>query len=67
MELTGVTAAATMFVGDSTHDMRSGRAAHVFTAAALWGPYSRAQLEPTEPDLWLDEPGDLLPALGFRA
>ena len=45
--------------------MRSGRAADVFTAAALWGPYSRAHLEPTEPDLWLEEPGDLLPALAL--
>ena len=59
-----VAPAVAMFVGDSTHDMRSGRAAKVVTAAALWGPYSRAQLEPTDPDLWLDEPGDLLPALG---
>ena len=46
--------------------MKSGRAAGVATAAALWGPYSRAQLEPTEPDLWLEEPADLLPALGSR-
>ena len=61
----GVEPAAAMFVGDSTHDMRSGRAAEVITAAALWGPYSRAQLEPTEPDVWLEEPGDLLPALGL--
>ena len=66
LEQTGVTAPATLFVGDSTHDMRSGRAAGVVTAAALWGPYSRVQLEPTDPDLWLDEPGDLLPALGSR-
>jgi pyrophosphatase PpaX len=65
LEQTCVTASAAMFVGDSTHDMRSGRAADVFTAAALWGPYSRAQLEPTEPDLWLEEPDDLLPALGL--
>jgi pyrophosphatase PpaX len=61
----GITAAGTMFVGDSTHDMRSGRAAEVTTAAALWGPYSRVQLEPTEPDVWLETPGDLLPVLGI--
>ncbi len=66
LEGLGVRAEDTIFVGDSTHDMRSGRAAGVATAAALWGPYTRAQLEPTEPDLWLDEPGDLLAALeGF--
>ena len=28
-------------------------------------PDGRGQLEPTEPDLWLEEPGDLLPALGL--
>ena len=59
----GIYADEAMFVGDSTHDMRSGRAAGVTTAAALWGPYSRDQLEPTMPDLWLDEPGELLEVL----
>lgn len=65
LELLGRPAGDAVFVGDSTHDMRSGRAAGVSTAAALWGPYSRAQLEPTAPDLWLDAPTDLLPALGI--
>jgi len=65
LEQTGVTARGAMFVGDSTHDMRCGRAAGVLTAAALWGPYTRAQLEPTEPDMWLEKPGDLLAVLGI--
>ena len=65
LELMGVGAREAVFVGDSTHDMRSGRAAGVTTAAALWGPYTRAQLEPTAPDLWLERPGDLIPALGI--
>jgi pyrophosphatase PpaX len=65
LEVMGVAAREALFVGDSTHDMRSGRAAGVTTAAALWGPYSRAQLEPTAPDLWLDLPTDLIPALGI--
>jgi len=60
----GIPGGSAMFVGDSTHDMRSGRAAGVVTAAALWGPYTRTQLEPTEPDVWLEEPGDLLTVLG---
>jgi pyrophosphatase PpaX len=55
-----------LLVGDSTHDMRSGRAAGVTTAAALWGPYSREQLEPTEPDVWLRAPQDLLELLGVE-
>jgi pyrophosphatase PpaX len=59
----GVPAGDALFVGDSTHDMKSGRAAGVATAAALWGPYSRAQLEPTGPDYWLAEPGELLEVL----
>jgi pyrophosphatase PpaX len=67
LERLGVSACQAMYVGDSTHDMRSGRAAGVATAAALWGPYTRTQLEPTAPDLWLAEPGDLLPALGIEA
>lgn len=44
-----------LFVGDSTHDMRAGRAAGVRTAAALWGPSAREQLAPTAPDHWLTD------------
>lgn len=56
----------TVFVGDSTHDMRSGKAAGVRTAAALWGPYTREQLEPTRPDVWLERPTDLLSLLDLE-
>lgn len=48
-----------LFVGDSVHDMRSGRAAGVRTAAALWGPYDRETLAPARPDHWLRDVGDL--------
>jgi pyrophosphatase PpaX len=51
----------TLFVGDSPHDMKSGRAAGVITVAALWGPFMRAQLEETEPDHWLEAIRDLPP------
>ncbi|HUF65362.1 MAG TPA: HAD-IA family hydrolase [Gemmatimonadaceae bacterium] len=51
-----------MFVGDSPHDMNAGRAAGVTTIAALWGPFTRDDLAPTEPDHWLDRIADL-PAL----
>ena len=37
----GVPAERSIFLGDSPHDMHSGRAAGVRTAAALWGPFSR--------------------------
>lgn len=42
-----------LFVGDSVHDMRSGRAAGVSTAAAVWGPYEAPGLESVEADYWL--------------
>jgi pyrophosphatase PpaX len=45
--------AEALFVGDSTHDMHAGNAAGVATAAALWGPFSRAQLETAHPRYWL--------------
>lgn len=51
--------AEAVYVGDSVHDMESGRAAGVRTAAVLWGPFSRAHLERTEPDYWLERPADM--------
>lgn len=53
-----------VFVGDSVHDMASGRAAGTTIAAVLWGPFDRSHLAPTGPDYWLDAPADLLPLLG---
>jgi pyrophosphatase PpaX len=58
--LLGADPATTVYVGDSVHDMHSGRAAGVRTAAALWGPFGRAQLEDARPDFWLETPGDLV-------
>lgn len=58
--LLGADPASTVYVGDSVHDMHSGRAAGVRTAAALWGPFGRAQLEDARPDFWLETPGDLI-------
>ncbi len=49
----------TVFVGDSRHDMESGRGAGVKTAAVLWGPFDRAHLEDLSPDYWLEKPEDL--------
>jgi pyrophosphatase PpaX len=57
--LLGADPATTVYVGDSIHDMSSGRAAGVRTAAALWGPFGRGHLESTEPDYWLETPADL--------
>ena len=52
--------AETVFIGDSPHDCAAGRAAGVSTAAALWGPFSRASLDPHQPDYWLERPEGIL-------
>lgn len=62
----GECAETAVFVGDSLHDLESGRAAGTRTAAVLWGPFDRAHLEPGIPDHWLDHPNDLLKVLGLE-
>jgi pyrophosphatase PpaX len=63
VELLGADPATTVYVGDSIHDMHSGRAAGVRIAAALWGPFGRDHLESTKPDYWLETPSDLVTLL----
>jgi pyrophosphatase PpaX len=58
--LLGADPATTVYVGDSIHDMHSGRAAGVKTAAALWGPFGRDHLESASPDYWLERPAELV-------
>jgi pyrophosphatase PpaX len=48
-----------IFVGDSVHDVLAGNAAGVQTAAALWGAFDRANLEPGNPSAWLARISDL--------
>ena len=52
-------AARALYVGDSTHDMHAGRAAGTATAAAQWGPFSRAELETAHPDYWMTSMAEL--------
>ena len=61
LERLGMPATRAVFVGDSTHDMHAGAAAGVTTAAALWGPYSREQLEPSRPAHWLASMREVTP------
>jgi pyrophosphatase PpaX len=61
--LLGADPGSTVYVGDSIHDMHSGRAAGVKTAAALWGPFGRSHLESASPDYWLERPADLVALL----
>jgi pyrophosphatase PpaX len=56
----GYAAADAIFVGDSIHDILAGNAAGVRSAAALWGPFTRADLEPGNPNTWLERISDLL-------
>ena len=59
LEILGSSPDGTLFVGDSPHDMAAGRSAGVRTAAALWGPFTRATLEPHSPDYWLTDPSEI--------
>ena len=48
-----------VFVGDSIYDMEAGNAAGVITIAALWGPFKREDLQPAEPDHYLERISEL--------
>ncbi len=50
----------TLFLGDSPHDIESGRAAGVRTAAALWGPVPRDVVLAASPDYAIEHPLELL-------
>jgi pyrophosphatase PpaX len=55
----GEAPADTLFVGDSPHDIAAGRDAGTTTAACLWGPFSREQIDVERPDHWLASFADL--------
>jgi pyrophosphatase PpaX len=63
LERLGAEPGEAVFVGDSTHDILAGNAAGVRTYAALWGPFSRAELQPAKPAAFLDRVEDLPLAL----
>jgi len=56
----GEEASHAIYIGDSVHDMESGRAAGVATGAVLWGPFHRGHLAHTRPTHWLEHPDDVL-------
>lgn len=64
VQLLGAEPGTTVYVGDSIHDMHSGRAAGVKTAAALWGPFGKDHLESARPDYWLKTPRELVELVG---
>lgn len=64
----GASPAGALFVGDSHHDIASGRAAGVGTVGICWGPFDREHLERATPDHCLHTPQELLDlVLGARA
>jgi pyrophosphatase PpaX len=48
-----------VFVGDSPHDVNAGNAAGVTTIAALWGPFTKTELEPAHPNYYLEAISEL--------
>ncbi len=55
----GRDATSAVMVGDSPHDLASGRAAGTRTAAVSWGPFPRAELERMKPDVWLETTAEI--------
>jgi pyrophosphatase PpaX len=55
-----------VYVGDSTHDLKAGRAAGVRTVAALWGPFPPASLFTLEPTYALATVAALLDLFPLR-
>lgn len=56
----GYAAPEAIFVGDSPHDIAAGNAAGVTTVAALWGPFTHAQLEAAAPDYLIEDIRELV-------
>ena len=50
-----------LFVGDSPHDVESGRAAGVYTVAVTWGAFSRAEMEASGADIVIHDVSELAP------
>lgn len=67
LERLGAAAHEAIFIGDSPHDIASGREAGTATAGALWGPFARGVLEAERPDHLLDRPTDVLRLVGDEA
>ena len=60
LEAFGLRAEDFLYVGDSCVDMRTGKAAGIFTVGVLWGFRDRAELEENHADAVIGKPGELL-------
>lgn len=65
LRLMGVDARDAIYIGDSHHDMASGRAAGVRTLAVCWGPMHRDRLIASGADVVCATPDEVLVALGL--
>ena len=50
LALLGASAGNALFVGDSPHDIESGRAAGVYTVGVTWGAFARGEMEASGAD-----------------
>ena len=55
LALLDVSPANAIFVGDSPHDVESGRAAHVYTVGVTWGAFTREEMEASGADVVIDD------------
>ncbi|MEO8337119.1 MAG: HAD-IA family hydrolase [bacterium] len=58
-----VSAGNAIFVGDSPHDIESGRAANVYTIGVTWGASSRSEMEASGADVVIDDVAQLAGAV----
>jgi len=59
LALLGARADNALFIGDSPHDVQSGRAAGVFTVGVSWGAFSREEMLSSGADVVIDRPSEL--------
>ncbi len=67
LEVLGVKPEDCLMVGDAGPDMEAGRRAGVKTCAVRYGYGNVAEMEAWQPDYWIDDLRELLPAPGGRA
>ena len=64
-ELLGTAPERTLYIGDSPYDIMAGNAINSPTAAALWGMFSKEELEAQNPTYQAESLTDLLDQLGI--
>lgn len=65
MERFGVSAKDCVYVGDTSVDMQTGKAAGIYTIGVTWGFRDRRELEEYHADAIIDQPKDLISILFY--